>query len=72
MGIGGMDGKDGVKQTRSVAGPVLLRVCSGCAQGVLRVRSLILTILDRQGFRNLRHFGKRSMLAKVGRIFECL
>lgn len=63
-------GKTGDEATRTVAGPLLLRVS---AQGVLQERSLIMTmILDRLRFRSLRHFGKRSMLARVGCIFDCL
>ena len=42
---GGWMGKMGVKHARSVAGPVLLRVCSGCAQGILQKRSLIMTMI---------------------------
>lgn len=66
---GGWMGKMGVKQTRSVAGPVLLRVCSGYASKALTDHD---HDLGRLGFRSLRHFGKHSMLAKVGYIFECL
>ena len=73
MGIGGMDGKDGGEacqisgRPRSAQG--VLRVCSGYTSKALTDHD---HDLGRLGFRSLRHFGKRSMLAKVGCIFECL